>query len=139
MAKACSINFIARSILLHPNHVCSAAGAFFGSIAPRLQVRFYSISSGPGLHPKAVHITCAYIREATPTGRLHEGVCSQQFSRLQPGDTVSAYIRRSPLHLPQNVSDPIVMVGPGTGLAPFRGFLQQRAHMLAQGKDTTSV
>ena len=47
------------------------AGAFFGSIMQRLQVRFYSISSSPLLHPKSIHITCAVVYEKTATGTLH--------------------------------------------------------------------
>ncbi len=46
------------------------AGAFFGSIMQRLQVRFYSISSSPLLHPKSIHITCAVVYEKTATGTL---------------------------------------------------------------------
>ena len=52
---------------------CSAeglldAGAFFGSIAQRLQVRFYSISSSPLMHPQSIHVTCAVVHEKTVTG-----------------------------------------------------------------------
>lgn len=61
--------------LLPPVHLCLpesvlCAGAFFGSIMQRLQVRFYSISSSPLMHPKSIHITCAVVYEKTVTGSL---------------------------------------------------------------------
>ncbi|PRW59852.1 NADPH-cytochrome P450 reductase [Chlorella sorokiniana] len=109
-------------------------GAFFGSVAPHLQPRYYSISSAPQLHPKSVHITCAVVREKMPTGRVHEGVASCWLSRLQEGDRVPCFLRHSTFKLPRDPATPVVMVGPGTGLAPFRGFLQQRAALLKSGK-----
>lgn len=102
-------------------------GLFFGSVAPRLQPRFYSISSGPAAHPRAVHITCAVVRDAMPSGRLHEGVASTWLASRRPGDQLTAYLRHSNFKLPGVPGAPVIMVGPGTGLAPFRGFLQQRA------------
>ena len=48
--------------------VAAGAGAFFGSIMQRLQVRFYSISSSPAMHPKSIHITCAVVYMKTATG-----------------------------------------------------------------------
>ena len=108
-------------------------GAFFGSVAPHLQPRYYSISSAPQQHPAAVHITCAVVREAMPSGRLHEGVASCWLARLRPGDRVPMFLRHSAFKLPPSPATPIVMVGPGTGLAPFRGFLQQRAALIKSG------
>ena len=67
-------------------YVCFA-GAFFGSMVPRLQPRFYSISSSPKQYPDSIHVTCAVVIDTTATGRKHEGVCSNYLKRLSVGVT----------------------------------------------------
>lgn len=109
-------------------------GAFFGTMAPRLQPRFYSISSSPKQYPDSIHVTCAVVIDTTATGRHHEGVCSNYLKRMSVGDRIPIFVRHSSFKLPKHMSTPIVMVGPGTGLAPFRGFLQERAALLKSGK-----
>jgi len=113
-------------------------GAFFGSLAPRLQPRFYSISSSPALHPTAMHITAAVVKDTMPTGRVHEGIASTWLQRSllggAPHATVPVFVRHSSFKLPSDPSVPVIMVGPGTGLAPFRGFLQERATLQTSGE-----
>ncbi|CEH16387.1 cytochrome p450 oxidoreductase [Ceraceosorus bombacis] len=126
------------------------------SAIPRVGPRFYSISSSPKLYPKAVHVTAVVLRyQAADGGEYIHGLATNFISTLKQkynqeqvdarikspyyniegprgayiaGGQIRApiHIRRSTFRLPTSPKIPVIMVGPGTGVAPFRGFVQER-------------
>jgi sulfite reductase (NADPH) flavoprotein alpha-component len=99
-------------------------------IAPRL----YSISSSPEAHAGEIHLTVAKDTFAV-NGETKHGLCSDNLSQLVPGQTLEFYVHRnSQFRLPAPEKD-VIMIGPGTGIAPFRSFLAERDSIGATGKN----
>nr|CAL69899.1 putative cytochrome P450 oxidoreductase [Pleurotus sapidus] len=140
------------------------------SSIPRLQPRYYSISSSPKLHPNSIHVTAVVLKyESIPNERVNgrwifgvgsnfllnlkyaangetaplvaTGAESKAASTAIPGYAIEGprgaykqetiykapiHVRRSTFRLPTNPKSPVIMIGPGTGVAPFRGFIQER-------------
>ncbi|CAK1556071.1 unnamed protein product [Leptosia nina] len=112
---------------------CRPQASLLAALLPPLQPRFYSISSSPLAHPNRVHITVAVVVYKTQNGEgsTHYGVCSTYLQSLTPGDEIIAFIRRAPnFHMPLDHSVPLILVGPGSGIAPFRGFWNHRRHLM---------
>ena len=109
--------------------------ADFTSILRKIPARLYSIASSLKANDEEVHLTIGAVRYDAH-GRERQGVCSILCAeRLQPGDTLPVYIQHNQnFKLPQDPDTPIIMVGPGTGIAPFRSFMQEREEMGANGK-----
>lgn len=102
----------------------------------KLPPRLYSIASSYQAAPDEVHLTVGIVRYETH-GRARGGVTTTYLAdRVQPGDTVPIYVDRNKnFKLPHDNDTPIIMVGPGTGIAPFRAFLQEREERDAQGRN----
>ncbi|MFE0516682.1 molybdopterin dinucleotide binding domain-containing protein, partial [Streptomyces sp. NPDC058964] len=93
----------------------------------RLQPRLYSISSSPLTEPHLVSLTVSVVRYENLHGRLRQGVCSPYLADAATGTPVPVHVQRSPhFRPPADPATPMVMVGPGTGVAPFLGFLEER-------------
>lgn len=104
------------------------------SIFRKLPPRLYSIASSPLAHPDEVHLTVAAVRYETH-GRKRKGVCSTYLADLvKPGDLVPLFVQPNKnFRLPADGSTPVIMVGPGTGVAPFRSFIEHRAALGSTG------
>ena len=120
-----------RSVLdlLEEHPACELPFESFLDMLAAMTPRYYSISSSPLAAPDRCSITVGVVNEPAWSGRgTFEGVCSTYLARHDAGQTVDAFVKdsKSAFCLPDDSARPIVMIGPGTGLAPFRGFLQQR-------------
>jgi cytochrome P450/NADPH-cytochrome P450 reductase len=105
-------------------------------LVPPLKPRYYSISSSPRVDGGKCSLTVAVLSGPARSGRgAFQGVCSGYLSRLPAGSQVNAFVSNpnSPFHLPVDPNIPIILIGPGTGIAPMRGFLQERAALQAAG------
>ncbi|MEP1585228.1 MAG: flavodoxin domain-containing protein [Tateyamaria sp.] len=100
-----------------------------------LQPRLYSIASSPKAHPGEVHLTVGEVHYDLRSKR--KGCASTYLGeRLQPGGQVGVYIQKSAhFHLPADETTPVIMIGPGTGIAPFRAFLEERAARQSGGQN----
>lgn len=105
------------------------------ALLKKLQPRLYSISSSPIAHPGEVHLTVGAVRY-TSNGRPRKGVCSTFLADRAGDSPVPVFVQPSHgFKLPTDASVPIIMVGPGTGIAPFRAFLEERRVTNAPGKN----
>jgi len=113
--------------LLDPQEICSA-------LLPMMP-RFYSIASSPKVYPNEIHLTVAYV-EYTSNNCKRIGIASHFLTKAAEIEKTPVPIYIHPARnftLPMDASIPIIMIGPGTGIAPYRGFMQERA--LAHGKN----
>ena len=106
------------------------------AMLPKLTPRLYSISSSPSAHAGEIHTTVAVVRFHAHN-RERGGVCSTLFAdRASLSDRLPIYIQpNKKFRLPKDSAAPIIMIGPGTGIAPFRGFLHERRAIGASGRN----
>lgn len=116
-------------------HTRPAAEALFETLEP-LRPRLYSISSSLKAHPGEVHLTIGVVRYKLGE-RLRKGVASNHLGlHCEPDAVVPVYVQKSHgFRLPADPNVPIVMIGPGTGIAPFRAFLEERHATQAGGRN----
>jgi sulfite reductase (NADPH) flavoprotein alpha-component len=106
------------------------------AMLPRLSPRLYSISSSPSAHAGEIHTTVAVVRYRAHN-RDRGGICSTLLSdRTNTGESLPVYIQPNKrFRLPSDPAAPIIMIGPGTGIAPFRSFLHERLALGATGRN----
>lgn len=97
-------------------------------LVPPLKTRAFSISSSPVAHPNQVHLTVSVVSWTTPFKRKRSGLCSNWLAELDPqeGVYIPVWFQKGLLPAP-SPSLPLILIGPGTGCAPFRGFIAERA------------
>ncbi|KAJ9564455.1 hypothetical protein OSB04_000421 [Centaurea solstitialis] len=97
-------------------------------LTPPLKTRAFSISSSPLVHPNQVHLTVSIVSWTTPFKRKRTGLCSNWLATLDPQQRVCipAWFHKGSLPAPDPAL-PLILIGPGTGCAPFRGFVEERA------------
>ncbi|MET8180244.1 bifunctional nitrate reductase/sulfite reductase flavoprotein subunit alpha [Streptomyces sp. NPDC005336] len=111
-----------------------ASAREWAGVLKRLQPRLYSISSSPLAHPGEVRLTVSVVRFENRRGVARKGVASTHLADTAPDHAVPVFVQRSPhFRPPADPAAPMVMVGPGTGIAPFLGFLEERRARGATG------
>jgi sulfite reductase (NADPH) flavoprotein alpha-component len=108
-------------------------------IVSPMKRREYSIASCQKVTPTTVALMIVVVGWVDPRGRDRFGISTRYLSRLQPGTPVTVSVKSSVMKLPPKSTQPIIMAGLGTGLAPFRAFVQHRALEKAQGKEIGAV
>ena len=132
----------------------------FMHIVPSLQPRYYTISSSNRVNPSRIHATVSLISETSREGQSFRGACTHYLASLKPLDkptgkkvresrpvdqgvkkprkwpAAKVFVRESSFRLPQDSQRPIIMIGPGTGIAPMRAFLQERQAQMESGLET---
>ncbi len=123
--------------LLEQFPACELPFGVFIELMPMMAQRYYSISSSHLERNQHCTITVGVVNEPAISGNgQFKGVCSNFLATQQNGSNVFASIRptKAGFRPPENLETPIIMIGPGTGIAPFRGFLQERAKLKEAGK-----
>jgi cytochrome P450 / NADPH-cytochrome P450 reductase len=124
--------------LLEEHRACALPFNIYLELVPQLKPRYYSISSSPLVDPEKCSITVGVIDAPARSGRgEYRGICSSYLAELSVGGVIEGFVRppSTPFVPPEDPSTPMIMVAAGTGLAPFRGFLQERGAVKAQGKE----
>ncbi|PXA04293.1 sulfite reductase [NADPH] flavoprotein alpha-component [Coraliomargarita sinensis] len=105
-------------------------------IMRKLPPRLYSIASSPKAHPDEVHLTVGVVRYSS-NSRPRKGVCSTYLAeRIEEGQKAEVFVSPNKnFKLPADPDTPVIMVGPGTGIAPFRAFIEERQATGAKGKN----
>ena len=118
-----------------PNTVKNIKFEYLFDLIPPIKPRSFSIASAPGAHPNEISLIVGVVQYKTSMRKERRGLCSNYLAALEPADSLNDsavkselkfHIRRTSFKLPTNRSTPVVMIGPGLGIAPFRSFIEDR-------------
>ncbi|KAI8872912.1 riboflavin synthase domain-like protein, partial [Ramicandelaber brevisporus] len=110
--------------------------AHLSSLIPAIKPRHYSIASSMKVHPGSVHLLVVLVDWKIPgTNEVRYGQCTRYLVNLQPGDNVVVSVKPSVMKLPPDHRQPVIMAGLGTGMAPFRAFVEERFWLREQGHE----
>ncbi|KAK9474258.1 uncharacterized protein V1510DRAFT_412851 [Dipodascopsis tothii] len=109
------------------------------AIVNPMKRREYSIASSQKVHPNAVHLLIVVVDWIDPKGRKRYGQCSRYLSQLAVGTELVVSVKASVMKLPTSPAAPIIMSGLGTGLAPFKAFVEEKAYQKAQGANIGEI
>ncbi|KAJ3039125.1 NADPH-dependent diflavin oxidoreductase 1 [Rhizophlyctis rosea] len=112
--------------VLQDFHSAKVPLKYLFDLIPEMRPRSFSISSSPKMYPNQIHLTVAIVKYRTKMKLPRVGVCTKWMAGLSPGDKVSYRISKGTMRLPDSPSTPVIMIGPGTGVAPMRAFLGDR-------------
>ncbi|MBT1104449.1 molybdopterin-dependent oxidoreductase [Streptomyces sp. Tu10] len=108
-------------------HPVRATAAAWAEVLGPLRPRLYSIASSPLVDPHRMRLTVSVIRYESHRGRMRKGVASTFLADAEPDSPLSVFVQRNDrFRPPADPATPMIMVGPGTGVAPFLGFLEER-------------
>lgn len=120
--------------LLREFSSCKLTVADIMDIIPPIKPRHYSIASAQSMHPNSVHLLVVVVEWKQPSnGKQRFGLCSKYLADLKIGDAVTVDVKPSMMKLPEDPAAPIIMSGLGTGMAPFRAFIEERAVQYKKG------
>eukprot|EP00761_Pharyngomonas_kirbyi_P002362 gb/GECH01002366.1/.p1 GENE.gb/GECH01002366.1/~~gb/GECH01002366.1/.p1 ORF type:complete len:612 (+),score=138.92 gb/GECH01002366.1/:1-1836(+) len=107
-------------------------------LIPPLQPRLFSIASSPSHHQDKIQLSVAVVNFKTPFGRRRTGTCTSWLQDLPLGSCIPIWTRSGTMSLPSDLEKPIVLVGPGTGVAPFRSILWERYEFAVKNLESES-
>uniref|UniRef100_A0A6G1S830 NADPH-dependent diflavin oxidoreductase 1 n=1 Tax=Aceria tosichella TaxID=561515 RepID=A0A6G1S830_9ACAR len=126
---------ILETLMDFPNTIGNIKLESLLDMIPPIKPRSFSIASAASVHPNEIHLIVGVVSYKTNLKKSRKGLCSNYLARLEPVEGIKCisqssiirfFIRRTSFKLPQDDKTPIIMVGPGLGIAPFRGFIQER-------------
>lgn len=113
---------------------CDITLSELAHVIPLMHPRMYTISSSSSCYPSNIHLTVSVLETQSPTGQTIRGQCSHFLHHLPLQTTCRAFVKSSTFALPPSILTPIIMIGPGSGIAPMRALLQERQYRITAAK-----